>query len=868
MKFTLTFIVLWLTLSVVAGHGRESIVVGGLDGLDQFDNTERFPVLLALSGGGARGLAAIGILRAFEEKGVTVAAITGTSIGGIIGGLYACGYSPDELERIIDGIDLGGLFSNRPARRTMFLTQREERNRHLLSLRLDGLRPILPRALTAGQKLTAILTTLTTKAGYHSAGDFNRLPIPFKTISTDIVSGREIILDRGSLADAMRATIGFPLAFTPLDKDGQLLMDGGLVTPIPVALVRTMNDSVTFTVAVNTASPLRPRRQLTTAVDIANQATSIMTADKLTAQVELADYTVAPPMGDIGMTDFKYKDSLIEIGYRAGLRAADSIIVLLRQQEDNSRFSIMKVRHSSGPLGPAQDAQARLGGVTMSRKQLVAHLKSLLVAHNLFRLEVEIETTCSSSVSDREVTLHFNSVPAWPTSETRCLFEGNRIYNDSTLTRLLLPPDSLLTPHALRQGVERVLELYRHDGHDLVYARDVTVDTDEKLVSVTLDEAIITSITVADNQRTRDWFVLSSFPSKVGEPYSTRRASRGLANIYGTDLFNRVTIDLLPSDNGAAVVIGVEEKHNRQLRLGWHWDDDYQSEEFLELLDDNVLGVGLEYLLHARYARERQDYFAGFKADRIISTYLTARLRAYHTRLHRSLFDAELEKTGTQEEIKLGAEVRFGQQIARFGTVNVALVAEQVEYRDNGVSDRFGLRIFKVESLVETFDRIPFPESGKKHLFELKFAGKYLGGEVEYTRFYSSLEAYWAVGSYLNYHPRLAVGLSRSGLPASERFYLGGTHSFAGFRTHQLTGDKVLKMSHEIRVKLPFRLYLSLRYDVGEVYNSADQMKLSRLRHGLGVIAALDSPIGPFEFGYGVASDGFERYYLNVGLAF
>ena len=88
VKFTLTLIVLWLTLSVAVGHSRETIVVGGLDGLDQFDNTDQFPVLLALSGGGARGLAAIGILRAFEEKGITVAAITGTSIGGTIGVLY------------------------------------------------------------------------------------------------------------------------------------------------------------------------------------------------------------------------------------------------------------------------------------------------------------------------------------------------------------------------------------------------------------------------------------------------------------------------------------------------------------------------------------------------------------------------------------------------------------------------------------------------------------------------------------------------------------------------------------------------------------------------------------------------------------
>ena len=189
-------------------HADADIVVGGLDGLSVSGNGESYRVLVALSGGGARGIAAIGVLKAFQEKGIEVEAITGTSIGGIIGGLYACGYSPDDLAASVNNLDLGGLFSNKPARRTMFLTQREERGRHLFSIRFDGFKPVVPRALTAGQKLTSILTAWTTRANYHAAGDFDDLAIPFKTISTDIVSGQEVVLDSGSLSDAMRATMG------------------------------------------------------------------------------------------------------------------------------------------------------------------------------------------------------------------------------------------------------------------------------------------------------------------------------------------------------------------------------------------------------------------------------------------------------------------------------------------------------------------------------------------------------------------------------------------------------------------------------------------------------------------------------------
>ena len=114
----------------------EKIVVGGLDGLDRHDSFKHPPVLLALSGGGARGLAAIGVLKAFEERNIPIAAIAGTSMGGIIGGLYASGYSAQELETIVRNIEFSELFAKKPSRSTMFLSQRKEKERYLISVPL------------------------------------------------------------------------------------------------------------------------------------------------------------------------------------------------------------------------------------------------------------------------------------------------------------------------------------------------------------------------------------------------------------------------------------------------------------------------------------------------------------------------------------------------------------------------------------------------------------------------------------------------------------------------------------------------------------------------------------------------------------
>ncbi len=865
---TITLMVCCLvTASACAG---DRIIVGGLDGLDPLDTTEHYPVLLALSGGGARGLATIGILQAFEEKGISVAAVTGTSIGGIVGGLYAAGYSPEELRSLVHSISFDQFLSNAPARKTMFLTQREERGRHLVSVRFDGFIPVIPQGLTAGQKFTSLLTTLTTKANYHCAGDFGKLPIPFKTISTDIVTGHEVIHGHGSLAEAMRATMGFPLAFTGLEKDRQLLMDGGIITPIPVELAKKMSDSVTFVVAINTASRLLPKEELTTPIDIASQVTSIMTADKLATQLEAADFVIAPPIDEFSSTDFKFKDSLIEMGYQAGKVAADSIVSRFRQECNQTRYSIVYVGGDSLPPAVGAAIMKRFTGEPVSRAELVSALKSVAVDLRLFRLEVDLRPLGLSGDGGVKTLLRVTAYRCFRLSDIEFTFVGNTIFDDTMLASQFNFEDSLLTPQLLQQGIDRILNLYNAHGFDLTDVREVTVDQEQKKITVVIDEAIIKRIDVDGNERTKDWFIRSLFPLKVGQPYSSPRASQGIANIYGTDLFDQIMVDLKPYRGGAIVNIRVQEKKHRQMRLGWHWHDEYGSEEFAEILDDNIGGIGLQFLLHARYAPDRQRYLAGFKADRIFSTYLTSKFHVYRYQLDRHLFDMEGSHTGDRREIKTGIELRLGQQIFRLGTVTTGLTLEEVEYRhpDKSATQKFGLRIFTIGSLVETFNRVPFPESGKKHLFELAFAGEYLGGEVEFTRFFTSLEAYSALGKYLNYHPKLSLGLSRSDLPVSEKFYLGGIHSFAGFCTHQLSGDKLFLLNNELRVKLPLRLYFISRYDMGEVYTATDQIKLRNLRHGVGISLALDAPIGPVEFGYGVADTDEERFYLNVGFSF
>lgn len=858
---------------VATATGNDRIVVGGLDGIDPDIPQPKYRVALALSGGGARGLSAVGILRAFEEKGIAVGAIAGTSIGGIIGGLYACGYTPDELETIVSELDVSALISNRPQRSSMFFAQRQERERYLLSVRFDGWKPQLPQALTGGQQITSLLTRLTTAANYRAGRDFTKFPIPFKTVGTDIVSGQLVVMSSGSLADAMRATMAFPLAFTGVELGDGLLMDGGMLLPVPVEIARDMVDSSTLVIAVNTSSPLMTRDQLTSAVDIANQVSTIMTADKLRRQLALADLVMTPIGDETGSVAFKYADSLIDLGYHAGLRAADSIIVLsesrpvqtwqVRQVQVICEDTVLRRRIATAGLDQP-----------FTRRQLVADLQTLVRTEPIFQLNADLTPVPPDSTPTdpqlRMVDLRLEVIKRPLLTAITWRFKGNTVFDDSTIAYQCDFSEDRLSTSALKRALDRIVNLYRVEGYDLADIGSVEIDWDRDEFTVHIDEAIIRRIDVNPGLRSRDWLLRSYFPVRRGQPFSVERASQGLSDLYGTELFERVTFDLAPADGAAEMTIRVIERKYSQLRVGWHWHDEYQSEQFLELLHDNINGMGLEFLTHLQYSRDRQSYYTGLRLDRIFFTYLTARVNFFYDRLDRRLFDDRGDVVGFRDEDRWGGAFYVGQQIARLGQVKAGLRLEQVELFDHetGSSDRFGLRTLHLESVVESFDRYPFPTTGKKHRFDLRFAGKLFGGEIEYSRFFTSMEGYYPLTSYLNFHPKLSIGLSRRGLPSSEKFYAGGDGSFAGYRISELSGDKIFLFNHELRLKLPARFYLIGHLDLGDVYAGADDIKSSEFRHGFGATLAFDSPIGPAMIGYGGGDSPKDRLYFSAGFSF
>lgn len=286
---------------------------------------------LALSGGGSRGFAHIGVLQALEEEGLIPDLIVGSSIGAIVGGLYAAGYTPQELRDIAVTTDWNKLFLDQPKRRNLVLAQKENMDRALLTLRFRGFIPEVPLAVSSGQDLYDYLFDLEQRARYRAWNNFDDLPVKFRTIATDIVHGEPYVFDRGSLAEAMRASSSLPLVYIPYPLEDRLFVDGGVTENIPVELAR--RTGARLVLAVDLSSNVNPDERIDQPWKIADRVTTILQYDQNEASRLAADIVISPEIGDRSSTDFSGVEYLIIEGYVSTKRVIPKLRELLADKQ-------------------------------------------------------------------------------------------------------------------------------------------------------------------------------------------------------------------------------------------------------------------------------------------------------------------------------------------------------------------------------------------------------------------------------------------------------------------------------------------------------------------------------------------------------
>jgi NTE family protein len=310
------------------------LLLGFLPLLVHASEAPRPKVGLVLSGGAARGLAHIGVLKALEEQGIRIDAIAGTSMGAVVGGLYASGYKIDELEKLALSIDWQAALSDAPPREDVpFRRKQDDRDflvKQKLSFRDDGSLG-LPLGVIQGQNLALLLESLL--AHTSDTRDFDKLPIPFRAVTTDIANGEKVVFRKGHLPQVIRASMSIPAVFAPVELDGRLLVDGGMTDNIPLDVARDMG--VDIAIVVDIGTPLRNRKQLTTVVDVLNQSITLMTrrnSEEQLATLHANDVLIQPALAAFGVTDFGKAQEMIDAGYRA-TRILDARLAQLKPTE-------------------------------------------------------------------------------------------------------------------------------------------------------------------------------------------------------------------------------------------------------------------------------------------------------------------------------------------------------------------------------------------------------------------------------------------------------------------------------------------------------------------------------------------------------
>lgn len=488
-------------------------------------HADRPRVGLVLGGGGARGAAHIGVLRELERHRVPIDAIAGTSMGAIIGGLYATGMSVDELQHVVETLDWADTMSDKPPRNDLSFRRKQDDAQFPIDLELGlrGTELVLPMGLIQGQELDLVLRELT--IGVSGISDFDALPIPFRAVASDIERGEAVILGEGDLAQAIRASMAVPGALAPVRIGDRLLVDGGLVGNLPIDVARAMG--VDIVIAVDVEFPLYSAEELDSAFAISEQMLTILIHKETERQIDTLgddDVLIRPELGTFASSDFGHIVDTVEPGAEAARAVADELRRLALTEREyaehlarriapdtiDERLAFVRVRHD-GRLNP-DILESRLDtqvGDAVDTARLARDAKQL------YGLNLYEKVGYRLVEKDGETGVEFRArTKSWGPDTLKFAlsleddFEGSTGFNVATrLTRSGLNPHGGEWRTDLQLGTEPLLvsELYQPFGKTSRFFVAPRIDLRQSTIRAFLDDTPVARLRLSEAEAGLDF---------------------------------------------------------------------------------------------------------------------------------------------------------------------------------------------------------------------------------------------------------------------------------------------------------------------------------------------------------------------------
>lgn len=819
---------------------------------------------LVLSGGGARSLAQIGVLKVFEKYNIPINLIVGNSMGAVVGGLYAAGYSAADLESIVLSTDWAEILSltDETKRTELFIDQKQSKDRGFLIIRFNGLEPIIPSAVSGGQRVTNFLNKLALQALYHPQPSFDDLKIPFRAVAADIISGKRYIFNKGSLSEAMRASVGVPLMFFPLEKDSLALIDGGVVTNIPVDIAKDEHCNVIL--VVNSTSELINLEKNAAPWEVADQIITIMMQNSNQEQMALADIVLKPEIGNQLSSDFSDVKFLIKAGEEIAEKNIQSILSLIEKKTTTNNHDegliftnvLFQFTGDSIPVEIKNKIIKSKHNERVTEKELLGDI-TILSSLKIFQ-DVNIEIVADSNL--HRISYYTKYYPF----VNKLKYSGNinlrREEIDSIFSELLNERFNVDKYNVAR---DQLLSLYRSKGFSLAQIDSMEVDSANELLSFKINEGVINRIQFIGNAHIAEYVLRREFPLKNGDVFQINAAEKGISNLSSLGLFEYVLLEIQNDDKpNVIIVIKVKERSTDIIRLGVNANDERGLIFNIDLRDANFRGHGEELGINFLVSNRNRVVEFDYKVRRIFHSYLTFNFKFYHNLQNIFTYQEELISTSTAWKrvqfgeyrfIKYGGSLSFGTQLERLGNMMLEFRREEHEIKEIKTGDvfpeKYPIAIFKVATTIDTKNRMPFPTEGMFLAIAYESAIKEFKSKFSFTKLTFTIENYYTLFSNHTFRPKLFFGVADATLPLAEQYSLGGINSFFGLREYDSRGRQILLFSGEYRLRFPFKIiydtFFSFRYDMGMISSLPQEIKLVNMRHATGFQLGFDSPIGP-----------------------
>jgi NTE family protein len=703
---------------------------------------------LVLSGGGARGGAHLGVLKALEDLRIPVDYIAGTSIGAAIGGLYASGMTSNELDEFLNDIDWNAAFLNVTPRELRSFRRKRDDDLFLVNQRpgLNDGEFSLPQGVVQGQVIDTIMTRVT----LPTAGitNFDDLRIPFRAVAGDLETGEAVVLGGGELGRAIRASMTVPAALAPIEVDGRLLIDGGIAMNLPVEVAQAMGADVI--IAIDISDDLSTRDELRSVVDVTAQLSSLLTRQGTAVQLEKLgerDIWIRPAFGDDQTSlDFSQITATIDTGYDAVMGEAEALAWLAMTEPEYAAHVAERSRESN-PTMPVID--------------FIRIVNDSLIADSVIEARLrEIEVGVPLDVDALETTL-------------------NRLYG---------------------------LELYQNVRYRILEEAD----------STGLELELIE----------RGW---GPNYLQLGIQYSSasdENAKFGLAASYLRTAINRLNGELR-----ATIGLGDEPS----------------------FLTDLYQPLGPEALYFVSPSIRITSSLLNVFDDKRLASEVRVREATFELGLGRELMD--------WGEIRAGFRTGYGDAELRVGEPGLV---PYDDFRSGEIFARFS---------IDTLDSIAFPRSGV--LSSIEWRGSRTGvlaADVPFDQILidTSYARTWGRHTMLT---SLRYESTVSGeAPLYRVFRVGGLFDISGLNSEQLFGQHVARIGagyyRRIGDLALFPAFAGVSLELGNAWNSRDDISVDSAIVGGSLWAGVDTPVGPIYLAWGLAEGGQDAFYVFMGRVF